>query len=91
MSDQNAHGLTIYGYPQCPFCRRVLNAATELGLEIPLRNTLSGGEDKRVLEEAMGRTTVPVLRIEREGTDPIWLSESVDIVDYLESRFRPSA
>ncbi|HIF93724.1 MAG: glutathione S-transferase N-terminal domain-containing protein [Myxococcales bacterium] len=91
MGEEEAHGLTIYGYPQCPFCRRVFNAAASLGLEIPLRNTLFGGEDKRDLKEAVGRTTVPVLRIEQEGANTVWISESADIVAYLEERFGTTA
>ncbi len=91
-SDQErTRGLSIYGYPHCPFCRRVFAVASSLGLDIPLRNTLVGGEHESDLRSALGRTTVPVLCIEREGAEPIWLPESADIVRYLEERFGSSA
>ena len=87
IDEENVSGLSIYGYPQCPFCRRVTNAASTLGLEIPMRNTLFGGAHKKTLRAALGRTTVPVLCIEQEGEETVWLPESADIVRYLEERF----
>ena len=85
--DGKISGLSLYGYPQCPFCQRVLRAARALGLEIPLRNTLSGGDHEKELQAACGRTTVPVLCIEGPGDETVWLPESADIVRYLEQRF----
>jgi glutathione S-transferase len=84
---QSAQGFSIYGYPQCSFCRRVIDAVSSLGLEIPLRDTLKDADHRSDLLEAMGRTTVPVLRIEGEAGDLKWLSESADIVRYLTDRF----
>ena len=83
----SASSLSIYGYPQCPYCRRVLAVVSSLGLEIPLRNTLHNADHRRALLAAMGRATVPVLLIEGEAGDPKWLPESADIVRYLERRF----
>ncbi len=80
---ESAKGLSIYGYPQCPFCRRVLDLVSSLGLEIPLRNTLEDSEHQQALQAAMGRATVPVLLIEGESGDPKWLPESADIMRYL--------
>ena len=86
----SVEGLSLYGYPQCPFCRRVLSAVSSLGLEIPLRNTLEDSDHRRALLEAMGRGTVPVLRIEDASGAVEWLPESADIVDYLVDRFGES-
>ena len=86
-NEESTPGLAIYGYPQCPFCRRVLDAANALGLEIPLRNTLQDDDHRRELEKALGQTTVPVLRIESVGGDLNWLRESDDIIRYLSKRF----
>jgi glutaredoxin len=77
-------GLSIYGYPQCPYCQRVLRAADSLGMQIELRNTAQSAEFQRELAAATGRMTVPVLRIEEPGGDVRWLPESEDIVDYLQ-------
>lgn len=83
----STRGLSIYGYPQCPYCRRVLKAVSSLGLEIPMRNTLQDEDHHRELMAAMGRGTVPVLLIEEPAGEPKWLPESADIVRYLEERF----
>jgi glutathione S-transferase len=80
-------GLSLYGYPQCPYCRRVFDAAASLGLEIPLRNTQQDPDHRRELVEALGRATVPALLIEGEAGDLKWLPESADIVRYLTERF----
>jgi glutathione S-transferase len=84
---ERPEGLSIYGYPQCPFCRRVTNSAEALGLDIPLRNTLQDAPHREALAGAMGRATVPVLLIEGEDGDVTWLPESADIVRYLTERF----
>lgn len=81
------HGLSVYGYPQCPFCQRVLRAIDALGLDVPLRDTLQDPERRRELVEAMGRGTVPVLRIEDASGGVEWLPESSDILTYLNERF----
>ena len=88
---KGAEGLVLYGYPSCPFCARVLRAIESLGLEIPLRNTMQDDEARRTLLEAMGRGTVPVLRIEDEEGGVEWLPESADIVRYLDARFGSGA
>jgi len=83
-----AEALSLYGYPQCPFCQRVLRAIQSLGLEVELRNTLLEPDRREELLDALGRGTVPVLRIEgEEEGDVEWLPESADIVAYLEERF----
>ena len=82
-----AEGLSLYGYPGCPYCRRVFDAAASLGLEIPLRDTQQDPDHRRELIEALGRATVPVLLIEGEAGDQKWLPESADIVRYLTERF----
>jgi glutaredoxin len=77
-------GYAIYGYPQCPFCGRVLRALDSLGLDIELRNTLETPEYLEELIRATGRTTVPVLRIESQEGEVRWMPESADIIEYLE-------
>ena len=88
---EEVQGLALYGYPQCPFCRRVLNEVESLGLEIPLRNTMQEAEHQHEVVEAMGRGTVPVLRIEGASGEVEWLPESADIVRYLRERFDTDA
>jgi glutathione S-transferase len=79
--------LALYGYPQCPYCQRVLRATERLGLTIELRNTMLEPRYQQELYEVRGRATVPVLRIEEPDGDVRWLPESADIIRFLEERF----
>ena len=79
--------LALYGYPECPYCRRVLNAIAVLEIDVPLRNTMDSEEHDAALVAATGRHTVPVLRIERQDGSVRWLPESLDIVRFLTDRF----
>ncbi|MBY0399406.1 glutathione S-transferase N-terminal domain-containing protein [Myxococcota bacterium] len=90
-SGENGAGLVLYGYPECPYCRRVLAAIESLGLDVPLRNTMRDDEANDALVEATGRETVPVLRIEQRDGSVRWMPESLDIVRYLNERFGSAA
>lgn len=83
--------LVLYGYPECPFCRRVLGAIESLGLDVLLRNTMRDDEANTALFEATGRETVPVLRIEHRDGSVRWMPESLDIVRYLNERHASAA
>ena len=75
--------LTLYGYPQCPFCAFVERERSSLGLAIPWRNTMTNPACRSELREALGSGTVPVLLIEEDGKDPVYMPESRDIAQYL--------
>ena len=79
--------LALYGYPQCPFCARVLQAIEELDVDVPLRNTMQEPSYRAAVVEATGRGTVPVLRIDGEDGEVEWLPESADIIRYLVDRY----
>ena len=74
--------LILYGYDTCYPCRVVKDAMQRMGVEAEYRDVLRHPEHRDELRRAMGRGTVPVLRIER-GDDVQWLPESRDIVRYL--------
>lgn len=78
--------LVLYGYPSCPYCRRVLSAISALGIDVPLRNTMTDEANNAALLAATGRETVPVLRIEMLDGSVRWLPESLDIVQFLNDR-----
>ncbi len=82
----HVEGLALYQYDACPFCMRVRMAMRSLGIDFELRDTRHNAEYAREVAAAMGRGTVPVLRIEEEG-EVRWLPESADIVAYLRARF----
>ena len=86
-NDSDMGRLSLYGYPQCPFCQTVLRKVDDLGLDIELRNTRLDPAYREALVEVRGRATVPVLRIEDEAGQVEWLPESADIVEYLHRRF----
>lgn len=79
--------LSLYGYPQCPYCQIVLRKLHDLGLDIELRDTRIDPAYRQALIDVRGRATVPVLRIEDEAGQVEWLPESADIVEYLNRRF----
>lgn len=83
--------LVLYGYPECPYCRRVLGAIESLGLDVPLRDTMRDDEANEALFDATGRETVPVLRIEQRDGSVRWMPESLDIVRYLKERATSSS
>ena len=75
--------LALYVTPFCGFCRYVMSAIEQLGLEVEIRNIAADREALEALFNARGRTTVPVLRITTpEGEE--WMPESRDIVQYLQ-------
>ena len=80
-------GLSLYHYEGCPYCTRVRIAAGELGVEIELRDIYAETEHREELAQAMGRLTVPVLRVEHPEGEVRWMPESRDIVRYLHERF----
>ncbi len=84
---QETGALTLFGYPTCPYCARVLRAIDELDLDIPLANTMQDAGARGAVLEAMGRGTVPVLRIEGDDGAVEWLPESAEIIRYLLDRF----
>jgi glutathione S-transferase len=77
--------LALYHYTTCFFCHRVRHALNSLGIEAEYRNIHQEARWREELVEARGRQTVPVLRIEQDDGEVIWLGESRDIVTYLQS------
>jgi glutathione S-transferase len=75
----------------CGFCHRVRRYMTGAGWELPLRDTLRDRAARAELIEGGGRATVPCLKITREDGEVVWMYESLDIIDYLESQRGASA
>lgn len=74
--------LSLYYYPECPYCQLVLRAIDETGARVELRHIWDEPKHRIDLQAVRGRTTVPVLRIEDAGGDR-WMPESRDIAAYL--------
>jgi glutaredoxin len=80
--------LTLYYFPTCPFCLRVLWALKKLHLHLELKNIHKDAEAREELVAGGGRSTVPCLRItESDGTHR-WMYESADIVAFLHREFQ---
>ena len=56
------------------------------GIELEFKDTMLDVNARRELMECGGKASVPCLRIQR-GDQVEWLYESLDIIDYLRSRF----
>ncbi len=76
----------LFQYESCPFCYRVRRFLEATGIDLELKDTLLDVDASRELYEGGGRNSVPCLRIQRAG-EVQWLYESLDIIDYLKSRF----
>ena len=79
---QSGTALSLYYYPECPYCQRVLRAIDETGADVELRHIWDEPAHRAELQAARGRTTVPVLRISGDGEDR-WMPESADIAQFL--------
>ena len=85
MSDTTDH-LSLYQFDGCPWCERVRIAIDDLGLEVEQRDVRRDGAHAEALQRAIGRSTVPVLRIDG-AHGARWLPESADIVRHLYAEY----
>jgi len=74
--------LEVYQFEGCPFCGKVRQKLTELGIDFIARQV--DQNDRSRVEEVSGQTNVPVLK--DPNTDTI-MPESDEIVDYLEEHY----
>jgi glutaredoxin 2 len=77
--------LSLYHRSFCLFCARVIRVIKGRNLKIDGKNIWQDADALSELEQATGRTTVPVLRIESADGEVMWMPESGDIVRYLSS------
>ena len=75
--------LEVYQFEGCPYCKKVRQKMTELGLDFIARQVEPNGDRERV-EKVSGQTGVPVLK--DPNTDTV-MPESDDIVEYLEEHY----
>ena len=75
----------LYHSELCGFCHRVRRYMAQAGWDFPLVDTLRNRAAKNELFQGGGKGMVPCLKITR-GDEVIWMYESMDIINYLESR-----
>jgi glutathione S-transferase len=72
--------LILYDFEACPFCRKVREALSHLGLEVEVRPTARGSVRREELRQRGGKVMVPYLL---DPTTGVGLYESDQIVRYL--------
>lgn len=79
---QPSEMLEVYQFEGCPFCGKVRQKMTELGIDFIARQV--DPEDRTRVEDVSGQSNVPVLV--DPNTDTV-MPESDDIVEYLEENY----
>jgi glutaredoxin 3 len=74
--------LEVYQFEGCPFCSKVRQKMTDLGLDFIARSV--DPNDRSRVEEVSGQTGVPVLK---DPNRDVVMPESDDIVEYLEEHY----
>jgi glutathione S-transferase len=80
--------ITLYRLQACPFCERVVRTLEEYGLDYRSRFVEPMHGDRDVVKRVSGKRTVPAIVDEQTG---VTMSESANIVDYLEKTYGGSA
>jgi glutaredoxin 3 len=81
--------LILYELEGCPYCSKVKNKLSELGLEYESRMVPRSHSQRDTVKEISGQTGVPVLIDEDHGVEG--MPESDDIVAYLEETYGGAA
>ncbi|ELY49317.1 glutathione S-transferase N-terminal domain-containing protein [Natronolimnohabitans innermongolicus] len=81
--------ITMYDLPGCPYCAKVRSKLDELDLEYDVIEVPRSHSERTEVEEVSGQTGVPVISDEANGVEG--MSESDDIVEYLEETYGASA
>ena len=74
--------LILYVKTGCPWCQKVLDFATEKGIQFELRNIADAGVAEELIARG-GKRQVPYL-VDRKNTKEMY--ESADIIEYLKKR-----
>jgi glutathione S-transferase len=80
--------ITLYRLQACPFCERVVRKLEEYDLEYQSRFVEALHSKRDVVKRVTGSRTVPALVDENTG---VTMSESANIVDYLERTYGAGA
>ena len=80
--------ITLYRLQACPFCERVVRALDDLGLAYRSRFVEPMHSDRDAVKRLSGKRTVPAIVDEETG---VTMSESANIVDYLEHTYAEEA
>jgi len=87
MSDEQP-AITLYRLQACPFCERVVRTLDEQGLAYQSRFVEPMHSDRNVVKRVSGKRSVPAIVDDNTG---VTMSESANIVDYLEHTYGEEA
>jgi len=76
--------ITLYRLQACPYCERVVRVLDELDLEYDSRFVEPMHSDRNAVKRVSGKRSVPAIVDDNTG---VTMSESANIVDYLESTY----
>lgn len=85
MSDPS---ITLYRLQGCPFCERVVRKLNEYDLDYRSRFVEARHSKRDVVKRISGKRTVPAIVDGRTG---VTMSESANIVDYLDGTYGEGA
>ena len=80
--------ITLYRLQACPFCERVVRTLDEYDVEYRSRFVEAMHSERDVVKRISGKRTVPAIVDENTG---VTMSESANIVEYLESTYGEEA
>lgn len=81
--------IEFYELEGCPFCAKVRSKLDDLGVEYDSHMVPSSHADRTEVEEISGQTEVPMIVDPDHGVEG--MSESDDIVEYLEETYGAAA
>jgi glutathione S-transferase len=84
----NDSAISLYRLQACPYCERVVRKLDEYDLDYTSRFVEPMHSDRNVVKRVSGKRTVPAIVDEHTG---VTMSESANIVDYLEKTYGGSA
>lgn len=76
--------ITIYRLQACPYCERVVRVLQDNDIPYRSRFVEPMHADRNVVKRISGKRTVPAIVDENTG---VTMSESANIVDYLEATY----
>jgi glutathione S-transferase len=79
--------ITLYRLQACPFCERVVRVLDEQGLDYRSRFVEPMHSERDAVKRISGKRTVPAIV---DGNTGVTMSESANIVDYLERTYGDS-
>lgn len=74
--------LVLYHFEACPYCAKVRNAISELGIDVEMRDTRKNDDFRDELVSLTGKTQVPCLVIDGKP-----MHESDEIVKCLRENY----